>query len=145
MVFPDYIPEGLRENYAEACAIQNLSPKASATLARRCLQGMLRDRWGAHGRTLKDEIESVEAQFDSLTVESIDAVRKIGNIGAHMEKDVDVIVDVEPQEARLLIQLLEDLFQTWYVDRHEREKRARGLVDAAAAKKGSKPERPADA
>ena len=44
-VFPDYIPVAIRDDYTEACAIKDLSPKASATLARRALQGMIRDFW----------------------------------------------------------------------------------------------------
>ena len=42
---PNYIPEAIKEDYKEACLILNLSPKASSTLARRCLQGMIRDFW----------------------------------------------------------------------------------------------------
>ena len=42
---PDYIPQQIRNDYQEACSIRNLSPKASATLSRRCLQGMIRDFW----------------------------------------------------------------------------------------------------
>ena len=34
------------------------------------------------------------------------AVRKVGNIGAHMEKDINVIVDVDPDEAQHLIGLI---------------------------------------
>lgn len=30
--FPKYVPESIRQDYEEACAISNLSPKASATL-----------------------------------------------------------------------------------------------------------------
>ena len=41
--FPDYIPPQILANYSEACEICDLSPKASATLCRRCLQGMIRD------------------------------------------------------------------------------------------------------
>lgn len=41
--FPEYIPQTIRQDYEEACAIITLSPKASATLSRRCLQGMIRD------------------------------------------------------------------------------------------------------
>ena len=40
---PEFIPEAIRQDYREACRIRDLSPKASATLARRCLQGMIRD------------------------------------------------------------------------------------------------------
>jgi len=32
---PDYIPEPIRNDYFEACAIRDLSPKASATIIRR--------------------------------------------------------------------------------------------------------------
>ena len=39
-VFPSYIPRAILEDYEEACLIRDLSPKASATLSRRCLQGM---------------------------------------------------------------------------------------------------------
>src|SRR5438067_237160 len=34
-VFPDYVPKPVRDDYAEACLIRDLSPKASATLSRR--------------------------------------------------------------------------------------------------------------
>jgi hypothetical protein len=37
---PDYIPKAIRDDYYEACAICELSPKASATVIRRCLQGV---------------------------------------------------------------------------------------------------------
>jgi hypothetical protein len=40
-VFPEYVPEPIRDDYTEACAIRDLSPKASATLSRRCLQARL--------------------------------------------------------------------------------------------------------
>jgi hypothetical protein len=40
---PDYIPEALRRDYEEACAIRDLSPKVSATITRRCIQGIIRD------------------------------------------------------------------------------------------------------
>jgi hypothetical protein len=43
-------------------------------------------------------------------VEAIDIVRNIGNIGAHMEADINVIVDVDPDEAQTLIELIETLF-----------------------------------
>ena len=44
-LFPDYIPQAIRDDYEEACLICKLSPKASATLSRRCLQGIIRDFW----------------------------------------------------------------------------------------------------
>jgi Domain of unknown function (DUF4145) len=94
---PSYIPEALRKDYEEACSIRDLSPKAAATLARRCLQGMIRDFFKIKGESLKQEIDALQARVPREVWDAIDAVRKIGNIGAHMEKNVDVIVDVEPR------------------------------------------------
>ena len=133
--FPDYIPAAIREDYAEAALIRDLSPKASATLSRRCLQGIVRDFWGVKPGRLVDEIEAIKGKVDSLTWDAIDSVRKLGNIGAHMEKDINVIVDVDPTEAALLIGLVETLLTEWYVGRETRKARMSAVVAAAASKK----------
>ena len=133
--FPDYVPQPIREDYGEACLIRDLSPKASATLSRRCLQGILRDFWNVKPGRLVDEIEQVKSKIDPLTWAAIEAVRTLGNIGAHMEKDINVIVDVDPDEARLLIGLVETLLKEWYVAREERAVRMSAVIAAAAAKK----------
>ncbi|RZF78253.1 hypothetical protein CWC26_00905 [Pseudoalteromonas sp. S4488] len=139
-VFPEYIPKPLIDDYTEACLIKEYSPKASATLSRRCLQGIIRDYWRVKPGRLVDEIEAIKDKTDHLTWEAIDAVRKVGNIGAHMEKDINLIVDVDPNEAELLINLIEMLFQDWYVTREERKNRLEAIVDIgsikAEAKKG---------
>lgn len=138
LVFPEYIPKPILDDYNEACLIKSLSPKASATLSRRCLQGIIRDFWGIKKARLIEEIQALEEKIDTLTWQSIDAVRKIGNIGAHMEKDINIIVDVEPQEANLLIQLIELLLQEWYINKHEREKKLKLIVDVAKNKTNGK-------
>jgi hypothetical protein len=139
----------IREDFAEASAIRNLSPKASASLARRCLQGMIRDFWQVHTRpaeprsklaraqdrkTLFDEIEAIQEWVDPVTWQAIDVVRRLGNIGAHMELDVNVIVDVEPEEAERLLGLIEMLINEWYVARKTREERLQGIVALGAKK-----------
>jgi hypothetical protein len=126
-VLPNYIPQQIQQDYYEACRIRDLSPKASATLSRRCLQGMIRDFWSISKSRLKDEINELENKVDPITWEAIDAVRKVGNIGAHMEKDINVIVDVDPSEAQLLIGLIEQLVDDWYVARDSRYKRTEEL------------------
>jgi hypothetical protein len=133
-VFPDYVPRPILSDYEEACLIRDLSSKASATLSRRCIQGIVRDFWGISKGRLIDEIEALKDKVDPMTWEAIDAVRKIGNIGAHMEKDINLIVDVEPQEAGLLIGLIENLINDWYVVREERKKRMQDIVAVAEAK-----------
>ena len=62
-------------------------------------------------------------------------MRKLGNIGAHMEKDINVIVDVDPNEADLLIGLIETVLREWYVAREDRKARMGAIVAAATAKK----------
>ena len=128
---PDYIPVPIVQDYYEACRIKDLSPKASATLSRRCLQGMIRNFWKVEvkgKRTLWDEIKAIKGEVDASTLEAIDAVRKVGKVGAHMEKDVDLIIEVEPGEAQLLIGLIEMLFREWYVARHEKEQSVKAVI-----------------
>jgi hypothetical protein len=136
--FPEYIPAVLRNDYEESAAILDLSPKASATLSRRCLQGIIRDFWKVSKPRLIDEIIAIEDKVDPLTWKSIDAVRKVGNIGAHMEKDINLIIDVEPKEAYLLIELIEMLFEEWYIHRHERELKLKAIANLAEQKAADK-------
>ncbi|QNQ41597.1 DUF4145 domain-containing protein [Brucella intermedia] len=144
---PDFIPEPIRQDYYEACKIKNDSPKASATLARRCLQGMIRDFCSITKGTLFEEIKELEKKLDDgtaprgvddETIAAITAVRKLGNIGAHMEKDINIIVDVDPDEAQTLIELIEMLFADWYVARHKRQQRLAAIQEITASKEEQK-------
>ncbi|WP_369831561.1 DUF4145 domain-containing protein [Brevundimonas sp. MYb52] len=140
---PSYVPSAIRQDYAEACLIRDLSPKASATLARRCLQGMIRDFGQVKPSTLFKEIGALEKAVEEgnaprgVSVDSIEALtalRKVGNIGAHMEADVNVIVDVDPEEAQVLIELIESLIDDWYIERHKRQQRFSKAVALGASK-----------
>ncbi|WP_426773854.1 DUF4145 domain-containing protein [Proteus faecis] len=133
-VFPDYVPSSIIDDYKESCLICELSPKSSATLARRCLQGMIRDVWDVKNNNLSKAIEAIKDKVEDSMWKAIDSVRKVGNIGAHMENDINVIVDVEPKEAKMLINLIEILIQEWYVERHERDKRIAAIVDMSEQK-----------
>ena len=136
--FPNYIPVQLRNDYAEACLIKIKSPNASATLSRRCLQGLIRDFWGITRCRLVDEISELETKVDPGTWAAIDSVRHVGNIGAHMEKDVSLIIDVDHDEAGMLIWLVETLFEEWYIARHDRDEKMTNLAALAAKKKAEK-------
>ena len=125
---PNYIPKGIIADYEESCLIKNLSPKASATLARRCLQGMIRDFWKVNERNLFEEINAIQEKVDPQTWQAINAVRSVGNIGAHMEKDINLIIDVEPSEAEALIKLIEIVIKDWYIARHERENALASII-----------------
>lgn len=121
--FPSYVPTSIRQDYEEACAIVNLSPKASATLSRRCLQSMIRDFWGITGKKrLVDEIDALENKVPAAQWKVLNSLRRIGNIGAHPEADVNLIIDIEPSDAQKLISIIELLIKQWYIERHEQEK-----------------------
>ena len=131
--FPDYIPENIRHDYEEACLIKDRSPKAAATLARRCLQGMIRDYWQIKGSNLNDEINQLQGVIPALQWSAIDALRKIGNIGAHMEKDTSLIVEISPDEADQLLQLIELLMKQWYIARHDEEELYNHIISTNAS------------
>lgn len=132
--YPNYIPKPILDDYNEACLIADLSPKASATLSRRCLQGIIRDFWKVKPGRLVDEIDQIKDMTDALTWDAIDSVRKVGNIGAHMEKDINLIVDVDPNEAGMLIGLIEIVLKDWYVNKEERKNRLMQIKSIADSK-----------
>ena len=132
--FPDYVPTAILHDYEEAHMIMNDSPKAAATLARRCLQGMIHDFWNIHEKNLNAEITQLKGKVPASQWKAIDAVRNIGNIGAYMEHDVNLIIDVDPDEAGKLIRLIEHLIEKWYIDRHDAEALYAELADISDEK-----------
>ena len=119
--YPDYMPEQIRRDYTEANLILEASPKAAATLLRRCLQGMIRDFWSVKKENLYAEINAIQDKVTPAQWKALDGLRKIGNIGAHMEKDVNLIVDINLDEAQKLLRLIEILLEKWYIARHDEE------------------------
>lgn len=132
--FPEYIPLSIRNDYEEAYAIVNLSPKASATLSRRCLQGMIRDFFQISKSNLYEEIDAIKDKISTEQWDVLNGIRRIGNIGAHMEKDINLIVDIEPDEAKKLIKLIELLIQQWYIERHNQQRLYADIIDIDQAK-----------
>ena len=100
---------------------------------------MIRDYWKVKPGRLIDEIAAIQQKVDPVTWHGIEAVRKLGNIGAHMEKDIDLILDVDPDEATLLIKLIEMLIRDWYITTEERRIQMTSLSAAASAKKPTPP------
>lgn len=116
---PNEVPPSIAEDYKEACLVLSDSPKASAALSRRCLQNLFRQAAGVKPGDLYDEIQQVidSKKLPSTIANSIDAVRAIGNFGAHpiKSKVTGEIVDVEPNEAEWNLDVLESLFDFYYV------------------------------
>jgi hypothetical protein len=106
------------EDYQEAVRVLSTSAKASAALSRRVLQALLREEAGVTHSNLYSEIGQVvdAAQLPSRVLSTIDAVREIGNFAAHPIKSTNSgeIVEVEPGEAELNLEVLEMLFDYYF-------------------------------
>ena len=113
------VPAGFKEDYLEACLVLPDSAKASAALGRRCLQHLLREVAKVKHGDLYSEIQQVldSGKLPSHIAESIDAVRNIGNFAAHPLKSTSTgeIVPVEPGEAEWTLDVLEMLFDFYFV------------------------------
>ena len=116
---PDSVPDSIKEDYNEACNVLADSAKASAALSRRCLQQVLRLSAGVKKGDLADEIQEVlnSNKLPTLLAKSIDAIRNIGNFAAHPNKNkiTGEILPVEPDEAEWNLDVLEILFDFYYV------------------------------
>jgi hypothetical protein len=144
---PSEVSPEIGDDYIEACNVLPISPKASAALARRCLQNILR----AHGYKDKDlsrEIDQLLNEKDpskgipSTLRTTIDGIRNFGNFSAHPITDVTSlqIIDVEPHEAEWCLEILEEMFDHFYV-KPEQAKAKKAALDAklkAAGKPVSK-------
>jgi hypothetical protein len=116
---PPEVPKKFAEDYLEACLVLADSPKASAALSRRCLQHILRDVAKVKHSDLAKEIQEVldSGKLPTHISESIDGVRNVGNFAAHPIKvqSTGEIVSVEPGEAEWNLDVLEALFDFYFV------------------------------
>jgi len=116
---PKEVTGSHRADFEEATLIISLSPKASAALSRRSLQNILREKAGVAKSDLSKEIDEILAsgKLPTQLAESIDAVRNVGNFAAHPIKSMHTgeIVEVEVGEAEWLLDVLEGLFDFYFV------------------------------
>ena len=116
---PKEVPPEIVEDYKEACLVLSDSPKASAALSRRCLQNLLRTAAGVKHGDLNSEIQQVldAGKLPAQIAENIDAVRHIGNFASHPNKSNSTgeVVPVEPHEAEWNLDVLESLFDFYFV------------------------------
>ena len=105
------------DDFYEATAVLPKSKKASAALARRCLQTILREKGGTQSHNLSGQIDEIINNLPQELGQNVDAVRQVGNFAAHEMKSTNSgeIADVEEGEAEWLLSILEDLFQHYYV------------------------------
>lgn len=116
---PPSVTPNIAEDYSEACIVLPDSAKASAALSRRCLQHVLREKGGVKAGNLADEIQQIidSGSLPSHLCDSIDAIRNIGNFAAHPMKSSSTgqILPVEPHEAEWNLDVLESLFDFYFV------------------------------
>lgn len=116
---PPEVTEQFANDYLEACATMADSPKASAALSRRCLQNLLREKAGVKQSDLANEIQQVidQGKMPSHLLESLDAIRNIGNFATHpiKSRSSGEIIGIEPGEAEWNLDVLEALFDYFFV------------------------------
>ncbi|MBU9187100.1 DUF4145 domain-containing protein [Burkholderia gladioli] len=129
---PVEVPKEIADDYVEAANVLTISAKASAALSRRCVQLVLRDR----GYDQHDLAPAIQAALDSRTLppaleDNLDAIRQIGNFAAHpiKNKNTGEIVPVEPEEAEWNLDVLDELFDFYYVQPQRAERKRKALND----------------
>lgn len=123
-----HVPRSMLSDYEQACAVLYLSPAASAALARRCLQGVIREHFNIREANLLEEIKKV-ADLKTLPpylADGLGKIREIGNLAAHPAHDseFDVIINVEREDAEWTLEILESLFRHCYVEPMEYKQKA---------------------
>jgi hypothetical protein len=108
---------GLAADFREAVSVFPKSKKASAALSRRCLQFILREKAGTKSKDLSGQIDEVLDELPSELASNVDSIRHVGNFAAHPLKSQSSgeIVEVEEGEAEWLLDVLEELFDHYYV------------------------------
>ena len=117
---PPQVPEAIARDFIESASIVDASPKASATLSRRCLQHILIEAAEVNPKSNLDKQiqEAIDKKnMPSYISDMLDSVRIVGNFEAHPSKSTTtgLIIEVEPEEANLNLYVIEQLFDFYYV------------------------------
>jgi len=142
---PREVPDDVKTDYIEACNVLPLSPKASAALSRRCLQVILRNH-GYKDRDLSREIQLLLDEPDptkgipTTLRTTVDGIRNFGNFSAHPITDITTlqVIDVEPHEAEWCLEIIEEMFEHFYVRPAQAAKR-KAALDAKLTAAGKPP------
>jgi hypothetical protein len=126
------------EDFSQAAEVIGSSPKASAALSRRLLQDIIREKAGVTNKDLATEIQTLidSGNVPTWLSENLDSVRAVGNFAAHPIKSTNTgeVVGVEPVEAEFLLDVLEGMFDFYFVQperaRQNREALNQKLADA---------------
>lgn len=143
---PREIPSEVTDPYAKFFGQASLvlvdSPMASAALSRTCLQLIIRDKAEITRKNLSNEIDALleSNQLPTHLAEDVDAVRTVGNFAAHPIKSTNTgeVVEVEDGEAEWLLDVIEGLFDFYFV-MPERSKANRDALNKKLKDSGKPP------
>ena len=111
-----HVPDDLFQLYAKSVGVLDISPEASAALSRRIIEQVLAQA-GYKQDKLYAKIEEFRNHSDTplRLRDNIDFMRKVGNWAVHTTHLAGEIVDVEQGEAEWALELVQDLFEHFYV------------------------------
>lgn len=144
---PSDVPDKVQDAYGQAMFLVDRSPRASGALSRYCLQQIIRDFWDIPEKdqgTLSEELDIIADMIAEETRDSITCVREFGTIDFHFSQDRDLMVDTTVEEARMLLALVQLLFQEWYAERYKRRARCETIRRIAAIASNTHEEAPQD-
>jgi hypothetical protein len=134
---PADVPTSYVDEYREALVVLPDSAKASAALSRRLLQRLLREVARVKPDDLSKEIDEIlsSGRLPGDTAQLIDIVRQVGNFATHpiKNKTTGEITEVEPGEAELLLDVIEDLFDVLFVRPAIADKRRKAIDEKLRA------------
>lgn len=136
---PAVVPPAIVQDLQEAASIADLSPRASAVLSRRVVQSVMRDFYKVgKQRDLHSEIEAARSQMSESLYDALMSVKSLGNIGAHPERDVDLIISVDGSEASLLLAVVQILIDGTYVKQADDEQKFTSIKALAEEKRAQR-------
>jgi hypothetical protein len=140
------VPDPFKQDYAEATAILDSSPRMSAVLSRRILADLL-ETYANHSQfKLSERIDKFTADksHPSGLRENLHHFREIADFGAHTQKnDQAEIIEVSKEEAEWTLDLLDRLFDHFIVA-PEKDRLMRESMDSKLQAAGRKEIDPPD-
>ena len=117
---PEIVGAEFKQNFTEAALTLQISHKASACLSRYILQQILEEKAGAnHADPLHIQIQKVidANTLPSEILENLEAVRHIGNFGAHPNKDrtTKETINISFEEAELVLEVVRELLDYYFI------------------------------
>ena len=119
------VPQKYAKLFRESEEVNNISPRASATLSRYLLQMLLHEELHICKRNLEDEIKELESgnHIPTKLVTMLQVMRRVANFGAHPKKSTNSneIVEVAAGESAVMLDLLEEVFDYIFVKPNQRD------------------------